>query len=253
LEFSPRREGVSLPRMPAVSENVSLFSAAGPFAWPLLLLGALAVVFFIERTVFLRKGRVGAAKFLDGIKANLRENHLVEALTVCEEAPAGPVPRVVKAILLHARGRDEARMRFAAEEAALLEAPVLERRVGSLLAIAKIAPLLGLTGTVFALLRAFWGMRGQGHYATADAFAGDIAAALATTALGLLLSALAHLAHHFLNGCARAVLHDIEWAAHETIQFVCAELGGDGTENSGGDTAGADGKSATSAAPASAA
>jgi len=155
--------------------------------------------------------------------------------------------------VLHRAGEGEQRMRLAAEEAALLEVPQLERRVGTLLAIAKIAPLLGLTGTVFALLRAFWGMRGQGHYATADAFAGDVAAALATTALGLLLSALAHLAHHFLNGCARAVLHDIEWAAHETIQFVCAELGGDGTENSGGDIASTDGKSETGATPASAA
>ncbi|MDR1817016.1 MAG: MotA/TolQ/ExbB proton channel family protein [Puniceicoccales bacterium] len=210
--------------MPVASnlESLSIVSAAGPLAWPLLLLGLIGLVFFVERTLFLHSGQIRAGEFLAGIKNNLREGRLNEALTHCNGAP-GPVPRVIKAVL-HRAGEGEQRMRLAAEEAALLEVPALERRVGTLLAIAKIAPLLGLTGTVFALLRAFLDMRSQGHYATADAFASDIAAALAVTALGLVVAALAHLAHHFLAARVRAILHDIEWAAHGVLAFVCTEM-----------------------------
>ena len=154
----------------------SVLSNGGPLLYPLIGLSLLAMVFIVERTIFLHRGRIRAAEFLDGVRNNLRHGRLVEALTACEQAP-GPVARVVKAALLHARA-GEARMRAAAEEAALLELPVLERRIGTVAAIAKIAPLLGMLGTVIALLRAFLALRSAGHYASADQFSGDIAGAL---------------------------------------------------------------------------
>lgn len=189
---------------------------------PLLALSLLALVFIVERTLFLHRGRIRAAEFLDGVRNNLRHGRLVEALTACEQAP-GPVARVVKAALLHARD-GEGRMRAAAEEAALLELPVLERRIGTVAAIAKLAPLVGLLGTLIALLRAFLTLRSTGHYASADQFAGDIAGALVTAAAGIAISAVAHLGVHFLSGRVRAVAHDIEWAAVSAIRFVCHEL-----------------------------
>lgn len=204
------------------TQEFSLLSSGGPLIWPLLLLSLIGFVFVLERTLFLHKGQIRARDFLEGLKNNLRQGRLVEALTVCEEAP-GPVPRLVKAILLHAKD-GEGRMRSAAEEAALLEVPVLERRIGTIAAIAKLAPLLGLIGTVIALLRAFLAMHAQGHYANAGTFAGDVAAALTATALGLIIAALAHLGHHFLCGRLRSIVHDMEWVAHSVIQFICYEL-----------------------------
>lgn len=204
------------------AQKLSLFSSAGPFLWPLLLLGVLALAFFFERFHFLHRGQIRAREFLAGIKNTLKHHRLIEAMTTCEEAP-GPVPRIVKAILSH-HGESESVMRFAAESVALVEIQPLERRVGSIGAIAKLAPLVGLIGTVLALTRAFWEMHNQGHYATADAFAGDIAAALSATALGLILAAFAHFAHHLLSGRVRSLVHDMEWAAHETIQFLQYDL-----------------------------
>ncbi|MDR2863495.1 MAG: MotA/TolQ/ExbB proton channel family protein [Puniceicoccales bacterium] len=207
---------------PVSLREFSLFSEAGPLAWPLLLISLVVLVFFVERTHFLHRGQIRAGEFLEGIKNNIRQHRLVEALTVCEEAP-GPVPRIVKSILLHA-SEGEARMRSAAAEAAILEIPVMERRVGTIAAMAKLAPLLGLIGTVIALMRAFLAMYARGHYATADAFAHDIAAALGTTALGLIIAAFAHIAHHFLKGRVRSIIYDMERSAHSVIQFLCHEL-----------------------------
>jgi biopolymer transport protein ExbB len=200
----------------------SVLSNGGPLLFPMIGLSLLALVFIVERTLFLHRGRIRAAEFLDGVRNNLRHGRLVEALTACEQAP-GPVARVVKATLLHARD-GETRMRAAAEEAALLELPVLERRIGTIAAIAKLAPLLGLLGTVISLLKAFLTLRSTGHYASADQFSGDIAGALVTTAAGLGISAVAHLGVHFLQGRVRALVHDIEWAAVASIRFVCHEL-----------------------------
>ena len=200
----------------------SVFSNGGPLIWPMLGLSVIALVFIIERTLFLHRGRIRAAEFVEGLRNNLRKGRLVEALTVCEQSP-GPVPRVIKAALLHSRD-GEARMRAAAEDAALLELPVLERRLGAISAIAKVAPLIGFLATLVALLKAFLQLRSAGHYANADMFAGDIAGALVTSAAGLGVAALAHTGAHFLHGRMRAIAHDIEWSAVAIIRFICHEL-----------------------------
>ena len=115
---------------------------AGPFVWVLLALAFIAVVFAVERTMFLHRGLVLSSDFIEGVKNNLKANRPIEALTACEESP-GPIPRVVKAALLRSN-QSEASMRAAAIEAAMLELPVLERRLGTIATIGKIAPLIGL-------------------------------------------------------------------------------------------------------------
>ena len=108
---------------------------AGPFVWLLLILAFLALVFAVERALFLHRGLVLSSDFIEGVRNNLRAGRPLEALAACEESP-GPVPRVVKAALLRA-ANGEAAMRAAATEAALLELPVLERRLGTIAAIGR--------------------------------------------------------------------------------------------------------------------
>lgn len=204
------------------TSDFMFFSDGGPFVWVLLGIGIFGIIFILERSLHLHRGQIRAKNFLDGIRNNLRSGHYVGALTVCEETP-GPVARVVKTILLH-RSEGEQRMRIAAEEAALLEIPMLERRSGTIGALAKIAPLVGLAGTVFGLLHAFLHMHAAGHYATADLFSADIAQALAATGLGLVISAILQLGYHFVNGRIRALVYDIEKTGIETIRLLVYEL-----------------------------
>lgn len=190
--------------------------------WPLLVISILGFVFFVERTLFLHKGQIRSTAFLDGIKNLVRKRRLLEALTVCEETP-GPVPVVVKAALLN-HDKPEARMRAAVQEAAIVEVPVLERRIGTVAAIAKIAPLLGLLGTVVAMLQGFYALHEEGAYANAASVSGYVAQALITTATGLAISTMAYLAHHFLYGRVRALIHDMEWVGNDIMQFLLYEL-----------------------------
>lgn len=201
--------------------NFSLVADGGPFVWLLLAIGFIGLLVIVERSIYLHRGQIQADTFVEGICTNLRNGRFNEALTVCEDSP-GPVPRVVKAILLHSK-EGEAHMRIAAEEAALLEIPALERRAGTIRALAKIAPLVGLAGTVFALLRAYLIMRASGHYASADVFAGEIASALAATGVGICLAIVFHLGYHFVCGRIRTIIADIERASVSMIAFVCYE------------------------------
>ena len=189
--------------------------------WVLLMLGGFALLLGIERTLYLHRGQIKAKAFIDGIKNILAKRRLVEALTVCEETP-GPVAAVVKAALLHADDSAEA-MRFHVQEAAVIELPALERRLGSIAAIAQVAPLVGLLGTVLGMVTTFLAFEQGGNYATAGALSAGMWQALLATAGSLMLAIPAHLAHHFLSGRVRAVVRDVEWSGNEIMKFLITE------------------------------
>jgi biopolymer transport protein ExbB len=199
--------------------DFSLFARGGPMMWVLLLLGVFGLMLSIERTLYLHRGQIRSTSFVNGIKNILAKRRLIEALTVCEETP-GPVAAVVKAALLHAND-DEAKMRFAVQEAALVEIPSLERRLGTIAAIAQVAPLVGLLGTLLGMIMTF---RAFLHdYETASALAAGLWQALLSTVASLMIGIPAHLSHHFLSGRVRAILRDMEWAGNEIMRYLLIE------------------------------
>lgn len=208
-----------------VSESVShlsLLNIGGPVMWPILLLSCITLVIVIERTLFLHRGSIKTLEFWEGIKNLIQKRRLMEALTVCEETP-GPVARVVKSALLSYNKGEDA-VRLAIQSSASVEIPLLERRIGSLGAIAKVAPMLGLLGTVISMWSAFQELNVVGPYANSADFAGLFAQAIVSTIAGLILAVFGHLMHHFLYGRVRAVVQDIEWVGTSLLQL---QQGGD--------------------------
>lgn len=199
--------------------DVSLFARGGPMMWVLFAMGLIAVVLFVERTLYLHRGQIRSTAFLNGIKNILAKRRIVEALTVCEETP-GPVAAVVKAALLHAED-DADRMRFHVQEAAVIELPALERRLGAIAAIAQVAPLVGLLGTVLGMVTTFLAF--ERDYATASVLSRGMWQALLATAGSLMLAIPAHLAYHFLAGRVRAIVRDVEWAGNEIMKYLLTE------------------------------
>lgn len=186
-----------------------------------LLLALLFLVLFVERTLFLHRSQIRSKPFLDGIKNTLEKRRIVEALTLCEETP-GPVAAVIKAALLHA-GEDPEKLRFAVQEAAVVELPSLERRLGSIAAIAQVAPLVGLLGTLVGLITTFHAFTQGGQYATANALAGGLWQALLVTVGSLMVGIPCHLAYHFLNSRVRGMVRDVEWAGNEIMRYLLSE------------------------------
>jgi len=191
--------------------------------WVLLGLSVIGLVLFIERALFLHRGQIRTAQFLEGVKNVVRKRRVVEALTIAEETP-GPVAAMVKAGLLHCDESEE-RIRSAMTDAALVEIPALERRLGAIAAIAQSAPALGLLGTILGMIQAYQAFEAAGAYATASALSAGMWRALLTTAGGLAVSVAARLGHQFLAGRMRAMVFDMEWVANDVLRFLLSERG----------------------------
>lgn len=192
--------------------------------WVLAGLAVLGLMLFIERSLYLHRGQIRAKSFIDGIKNILAKRRLVEALTLCEETP-GPVAAVVKAALLHADDTADA-MRLHVQEAAVVELPALERRLGSIAAIAQVAPLVGLLGTVLGMITTFMAFEKGGNYALPAGLSAGMWQALLATAGSLALAIPTHLAYHFLRGRVRAIVRDIEWSANEIMKYLLTDYRG---------------------------
>lgn len=211
--------------------RLSLMQKGGPMMWPLLIMSFIGVLLAVERMLYLHRGQIRAGEFISGIKNLLRKRRLVEALTLCEET-LGPIPKVVKAALLN-YDQPEGKIRDAVQSAAFVEVPNLERRTASIGIIAKIAPLMGLLGTIIALVQAFFEVQREGGYTEPVVLTQFVAQAMISTAVGIGIAILAYLVYHLILGRVRALVHDMEWVAHDIMQFLLRDLPEDVEPNLG--------------------
>ena len=197
----------------------NFISQGGPVMYPLLFISLLGFVLFIERSLFLHKGQIGTQDFLSGIKNLVRKKRLVEALTLCEDTP-GPMARIMKSALLN-YGKSRETLRSAIQSAAIVEIPTLERRIGTIAALARVAPLLGFLGTLIAALQALYLL--ESLNGDSGVLSRLLAEALITSASGLAISVMAMLSYHFLSGRVRALVHDFEWVGHDIHEFLSTQ------------------------------
>lgn len=186
--------------------------------YPLALLAFIAAVIFLERLLYLHKGKIRAAEFVSGIKTSLKKRRLLEAITICDES-FGPVPRVVKEALVNSESPVEV-MSQAVNATAVNQFALLSRRIASLAMVARISPLIGLAGTVLSLLGIFKTMGESGSYVSAAALSGYIYSALLSSAVGLFLAIISWLGYSFLSSKLKALAQDIDWSANEITIFI---------------------------------
>lgn len=194
-----------------------IIKTTGIFSYPIGFLFVLGCIFFCERLIFLHKGQVRPEVFLQGIKNLLLKGRLIEAVTLCQETP-GAVANLIKVCLVSYQNKEE-HLADILKTQALLELPVLRKRIESLRVMGQLSSLLGLIGTVFFLLKGFWGLGSLQAYAQLTSFSPYIVSALSVTLLGLLQMFLFYAAYHFLMGRVRALVFDMEWAVGEILLF----------------------------------
>jgi biopolymer transport protein ExbB len=223
VTVTPGGEAFHDVRLYKTDTLITYFWKTGPIRWPLLLCSVLGLTYIIERLVSLFKlrPRIKVEQLVSRITDALRNDNIMEAVSICEEA-GGPLANVVKAGLLrYSQGMIEERpvskedISEAIDEASLLEIPQLERNLVVLSTIYQVSPLFGLLGTVSGMVKAFTAIALKG---TGDPqlLAGGISEALLTTVIGLSIAIPVMIAYQYL--VSRVDRHVLE------IQQVSTEI-----------------------------
>jgi len=166
----------------------------------MLIILACSVVtlgFAIERLLYFGRRRGNPDAVLSQALERVSSGHMKEAIWACTSTahPVGPVAKqVLENVHLPSHAIDE-KMQIALSEQRLQ----LERNLGWLGTMGNTAPLIGLLGTVWGIMRAFHDMARTGS-AGPSVVAAGVAEALFTTAAGLLVAVPAvMLYNHFLR------------------------------------------------------
>ncbi|MBX7207352.1 MAG: MotA/TolQ/ExbB proton channel family protein [Verrucomicrobiaceae bacterium] len=195
-----------------------LISKGGPLVW--LLIGCLcfSVAVFLERLAYYHRASMNIGEFLAGLSSLVRRKHYAEALQECM-ATRVPVGRVVQAALLrHHLNREQ--IKEVVQDAGQMEVTRLERFLGILNAIAHVAPLIGLLGTMIGLLDSFTNLSSTNGIMTPSEVAKGVYQSLVTSALGLGVAIPSYLFYAFLAAKSRSIMHDLERAGVEIVNII---------------------------------
>jgi len=168
-------------------ENFDWIAAmkASPIMIVILLCSVLTLGFALERVLYYIKRRGNPDSLIASAIIAVRSGHRDEAIRAMSEVkhPVGPVALEVLRGADMPDGAVEERLQIVLSEQRLQ----LERNLGFLGTMGNTAPLIGLLGTVWGIMRAFHDMARTGS-AGPSVVAAGVAEALFTTAAGLLVA-----------------------------------------------------------------
>ena len=179
---------------------------------PIVAMSLVVVAFAIERTLALRRRKVLPFELVDSLGelgASAGGFDPRKAYRICQQFPSA-ASVVIRAMLLKI-GRPHAEVERAVAEASEREASRLYGNVRFLNLAAAITPLMGLLGTVWGMIVAFFQTTkmdpGQNK---ATELAEGIYVALVTTLGGLCVAIPAAIAAHFLEGRIQSLFREID-------------------------------------------
>jgi biopolymer transport protein ExbB len=196
-------------------EGINVFTLilkGGWFMLPIFLMSLLVVTFVIERFLALRRDKVIPDELilrlgqLGGAQGGFDPR---QAYRLCQQFPS-TASNVIRAMLLKV-GRPHSEVEHAVAEASEREAERIYANVRWLNLSAAVAPLIGLMGTVWGMIRAFHDTTqlapGQNK---ADYLAEGIYVALVTTLGGLAVAIPAAIMSHYFEGRITSMFHQID-------------------------------------------
>jgi biopolymer transport protein ExbB len=183
-----------------------ILTKGGPIGIVIMILSVATLALVIEFGVNIRRDKICPPELVDELEALLEEEEYQEALELCEAEPnfltnslAAGLPRLNEGF---------PKMKEAMEAQAGIEAVKLQQKVGWMLFLSNVAPMLGLFGTVSGMIMAFNEIVRLGAKVTPSDLAGGISSALVTTFLGLLVAIPALAAYQYFRNKATRISID---------------------------------------------
>ena len=200
--------------------SISLGELLGMGGWlmyPLLGLLLLAIFFFVERWLSIRKaGRIDE-NFMNIIRDHIISGNVTAAKTFSKNTN-NPVARIIDKGIQRI-GKPIDIIEDSMENVGRLEMYNLEKNLSVLSLVYGIAPMMGFLGTVIGMLQLFYHINATGEF-TPAAIAGGIYTKMITSAAGLMIGLMAYVGYNFLTAQINKVTNKMEAAAAEFMDVL---------------------------------
>ena len=196
-----------------------LIEANGPIfltVFALLSLASLAIIIWRIWLNVVAKSDLG--DFVGILQEELDRGGREAAIQLCEDEP-GVIPKVFASALQTCKQGKVATRNAIANLIELEIVPDLNFLLPLILVLAKLAPMIGLLGTVTGMIRAFEKIAGATKVEP-SALSGDIGMALFTTAEGLIIAIPLIFAYTLLRERVKRFEIDLQRAAQAAINML---------------------------------
>lgn len=203
----------------------SLMSVLTRGGWVMLPLGILSVItlaLILVYCVTLRLGAIVTVRYRNEAEVLLRKNDLL-ALLASSSHHRQAVARIMSRTIDFMARNPQAtlqQVREIAQTEGVREAGILNQRVAWLSDIATIAPMLGLLGTVFGMIRSFSVMANDVAATRPMLLAEGVAQALVATAAGLVIGISAMIAYTLFRTRVQGLISDLESVTAELLALI---------------------------------
>lgn len=218
LVLAQSQDATSTSQELVVANLWDFVEKGGVMMIPIGICSFVAMAVFIERLVSLRRENVIPKAFLVGLKKILKKDptNKTAAIKYCKKNKS-PVANVFASGIKSLDVSIES-MQQHIDDAGSREVVKLRRFVRVLSVIASVAPLLGLLGTIFGMIRAFQTVAVMGEaLGKTELLAEGIYEAMITTAAGLCVAIPVLIAYHLISSKIDRLVADID---QMTVDFL---------------------------------
>lgn len=181
---------------------------------PIGILSLLAIYVMIERILVISRASRHDRNFMITIRDFIKNGNIDAATAVCKNASTPQARLIEKGI--SKIGMPMKDIRESLEDAGKMEVYKLERNLGILSIIGRIAPMLGFIGTILGVIRIFYNISLADNISI-GLIAGGLYEKMVTSAGGLVVGVVAFIAYHWLNIIVDKISHRLE---HSATQFI---------------------------------
>jgi biopolymer transport protein ExbB len=195
----------------------SLLVKGGVLMIPLAIFFAMAIFFFIERLIAIRKASKIEDNFMNIIRDHIINGNVTAARSLAKNTP-NPVAKMIDKGLQRI-GKPIEAIEKSMDNVGKLEIYTMEKNLPVLSVIARIAPLFGFVGTIIGLvmlLREFASATNPSITDIADA----MYVKMITSATGLIIGILSYLGYSYLDTQINKTVNKMESAKADFIDIL---------------------------------
>ena len=196
---------------------VDFFVQGGGFMWPILIALLFGLAIIGERAYSLFNSSSNTDQFFEDVKSTYDNTGKEQAIELCENT-TGPVASIFYAGLSK-MGKTKEEIEKAVQNSGGLEMAFLEKNMIWINSVITITPMIGFTGTVVGMIKAFEDIKMANDISPA-VVAGGISQALLTTAFGLIVAMIMQVAQNFFVSMIDKLILDMEEQSIKIVEYL---------------------------------
>jgi len=205
---APKQDSLSL---------LDLILKGGFIMIPMGILSLITIYYFFERFMTIKNASKLDANFMNNIKDLIHSGNLEGAKALCKNTTS-PTARIIEKGVARI-GKPLKQVEEAMESVGKLEINHLEKNLGILILIGRIAPILGFVGTIAGVIKIFYDISLTDNISIGVISSG-LYQKMITSASGLVIGLLAFIGYFIVNTMLDRVINKMESSSVEFLDIL---------------------------------